>query len=132
MAMRALQNDRSFDESVETASEYRDAAAELTHGRFDYVIFGHTHQAKDVDLGGGARYLNSGTWADVLAFPDEIVRGEQSVALAKLREFVAAMQRGDFSQWTIFRPTYVRLDVDADDRVQAAELCHYAAQPVQA
>ena len=124
-AMRALKNDRSFDEKLETATEYLEAARDLARDKFKFVIFGHTHHPKDVDLGGGARYLNSGTWADVLRFPEEIIGGDEPAARAKVLEFAQCMKDGDFSRWTLFRPSYVRLDVAADDRVQTAELCHY-------
>jgi UDP-2,3-diacylglucosamine pyrophosphatase LpxH len=127
MAMRALKYDRSFDPKVETATEYRDAAEELVGDKFEYVIFGHTHQAKDVDLGGGRRYLNTGTWADVLRFPEDIFGGNAEGARGRLLEFAECMQRGDFSRWTLFRPTYVRLDVDANGHIANAELCDYHA-----
>ena len=66
-AVRGLQNDRSFARDEECFPEYLDAAKDLAGRGFDYVVFGHTHLARDVSLAGGARYLNSGTWADLIA-----------------------------------------------------------------
>lgn len=125
IAMRALKDDQSFDPKTEGAAEYRKAATELTSDNFKYVVFGHTHQPKDVDLGHGARYLNTGTWADVLRFPTEIFSGDETEWKPKLLEFAENMKKGDFSRWTLFRPTYVRLDVGVSGNVETAQLCDY-------
>lgn len=125
-ALRATQGDRSFDRSVETGTEYLTAARKLAQGPVKHVIFGHTHLPKRVALPSGGYYLNSGTWADVLRFPEEMVSGtDDAVAMSQLEGFVEAMKTGDFSSFTLFHPTYVRLDVDDDGAVVAAELCDY-------
>ena len=38
------------------------AAHQLAQRGFDHVVFGHTHHVGEVDLGGGKRYFNPGTW----------------------------------------------------------------------
>lgn len=38
------------------------AAKELTERGFDFVVFGHTHHAGQVDLGDGKHYFNTGSW----------------------------------------------------------------------
>jgi UDP-2,3-diacylglucosamine pyrophosphatase LpxH len=124
-ALRAVQSDRSFDRGVETAREYLDAARDLAKGGFRCVVFGHTHLAKKIDLGGGAWYLNSGTWADLIQFPVELLAGPEPEALARVRELVDDLQHGRLKRWTRFKPTYVRLDLGPDDRMIAAELCDY-------
>lgn len=123
LAMRALQKADGFDERRETASEYLNAARSLAKNEVRYVIFGHTHQPKRVDLGGGRWYLNSGTWADVLRFPSDILSLTEQDALPRLRQFVEQMQSGSFSDWALFRPTYIRLRVGDDNRVADAALC---------
>jgi UDP-2,3-diacylglucosamine pyrophosphatase LpxH len=120
-AMRGIQDEDTFDTAKESATEYLEAAHELADRGFRYVIFGHTHQAKQVDLGNGRFYLNSGTWADVLRFPVEILKS-RAEAPQQLQTFVDQMKAGDFSKWTIFNPTYVRLDLDDADKVVKAEL----------
>ena len=76
-AFRALQPDQSFSRDVETDAVYEDAANELIKGGFRYVIFGHTHLAKQIELKKpGCYYLNSGTWADLIQLPSEIITGE--------------------------------------------------------
>jgi UDP-2,3-diacylglucosamine pyrophosphatase LpxH len=124
-AMRGIQDTDTFDLSTESATEYLDAARELVGRGFRYVVFGHTHQAKHVSLGKGLCYLNSGTWADVLRFPNEILKSEAD-ALPALNAFVAKMKDGDFSEWILFRPTYVRLQIGDDGMVSKAELLTYS------
>jgi UDP-2,3-diacylglucosamine pyrophosphatase LpxH len=121
-AMQGLQNTAMFARETETAKEYLHAAQDLAdRGGFSYVVFGHTHLAKHVPLGNGRFYLNSGTWADVLRFPCEIL-ATPSTALAALNEFVAKIRDGDFRDWTLFCPTYVRLDIGGDGKVTNAKL----------
>jgi UDP-2,3-diacylglucosamine pyrophosphatase LpxH len=43
-------------------SVYHEAARMLLRRGFDVVVFGHTHQAEDILLEPGRRYLNSGNW----------------------------------------------------------------------
>ncbi len=124
-ALRAVQSDRSFDRTYETKKPYLEAARELaTHG-FRFIVFGHTHLAKRVDLGEGRAYLNSGTWADLLRVPQSIVTPGNPQAMAELRDFVADLAARRFGAWIEFQPTYVRLDVRGE-RVSHAELCEFA------
>ena len=67
-ALRTLQHDTSFDPAVEQPEWLRHAQA-LAEGGFRAVVFGHTHLAKQVPLAGGAVYLNTGTWADLMRLP---------------------------------------------------------------
>jgi UDP-2,3-diacylglucosamine pyrophosphatase LpxH len=124
-ALRATQDDASFDRTRESAAEYWKAAQKLAQGPVKHVVFGHTHLPKKVALPSGGWYLNAGTWADVLRFPDDLIQGDKTTALAKLDDFVEAMKVSDFSAYTLFRPTYVRLDIDASGVVVEADLCDY-------
>jgi len=125
-ALRALQDDQSFDDSVETDAVYLEAARALARdGSFRYVIFGHTHLAKNVALDDGAVYLNSGTWADLIRFPKDVIEGDKDAAIPKLREFVGRLQKGDLADSIYFRPTYVRIDVGDDGRVTEAGVHDY-------
>ena len=126
-AFQPLVKDATFDPAVETASEYLNAAKDLAQNGIKHVIFGHTHMAKRISLPSGGWYLNSGTWADVLQFPAEIMSGTREESLAKLQQFAQLMVSGDFSAWTTFRPTYVRLDVAENGTVANAELVKYTS-----
>jgi UDP-2,3-diacylglucosamine pyrophosphatase LpxH len=124
-ALRAVQDDKSFDRTTETASDYLDAARELARGGFRCVVFGHTHLPKRVVLEDDALYINTGTWADVMRFPMEILAGSNAEALPKLREFVRDLGAGKLSRWIGFGATYARLDLDASDRLMQAELLDF-------
>ncbi len=125
-ALRALRDDQSFARDKESDKDTWEAAQELAKNGIRHVVFGHTHMAKKVPLAGGGFYLNSGTWADVMEFPREIVTGTDAEAMPKVREFVEHIQKSDFTPWTLFRPTYVRLDIGPDGSAAAAELCDYS------
>jgi UDP-2,3-diacylglucosamine pyrophosphatase LpxH len=124
-ALRAVQDDKSFDRSVETKREYLDAAQELARGGFRCVVFGHTHLAKRMVLDDDALYINTGTWADVMGFPMEILAGSDEEALPKLREFVNDIGAGKLHRWIKFGATYARLDLDASNRLMNAELLDF-------
>ena len=71
--------ERAFDVGVESETYLRPAADAATRG-YEVIVYGHTHLAKRVPLAGRvtnsgtlvagtAVYLNSGTWADLMALP---------------------------------------------------------------
>jgi UDP-2,3-diacylglucosamine pyrophosphatase LpxH len=57
-----------------------EAATMIARRGFDAVVFGHTHRAEQVELPGGARYLNSGNWLRSSTFV-EIVDGRATLQL---------------------------------------------------
>jgi UDP-2,3-diacylglucosamine pyrophosphatase LpxH len=126
-AVRSLQHDKSFTRDVEPAGEYFDAARELTRGGFDYVLFGHTHLARDVAMDRGSRYLNSGTWADMIRFPTEVLNGPPEIALDGLRAFVADLRAGRLRSWISFVPTYIHMRLDEDGVVRDVTLKDYSS-----
>ena len=85
----------------------------------------HDDLAKNVALDDGAVYLNSGTWADLIRFPQDVIEGDKETAIPKLREFVDQLQKGELAEWINFRPTYVRLDVGDDGKVTEAGVHEY-------
>lgn len=123
-ALRAARDDRSFDRSFETETAYLEAAQEHARNGFRYVVLGHTHLAKRVDLGDEKVYFNTGTWADLIQFPEGILDRKNPKALSELRAFVADLAARRFDRWIRFSPTYVRLVVQGD-RVTEAELCDF-------
>lgn len=132
-AIRVLKDAQTFDRNQEPPTPYLAAARELAdQGGFRYVVFGHTHIARQISLGQDASgeerfYLNTGTWADLIELPRSLFDENEERALCALREFVATLR--DPSPWIAFHPTYVRLDLGQDGRVTAAELCDYFEEP---
>jgi hypothetical protein len=129
LALKTLPPDRSFELDHEDAPEYTDAANDLFKGGFRFVLFGHTHLAKKIELQPGYWYLNSGTWADLMRLPDGITAAsDDAAARKKLDPFVQDMGRGDLNRWIIFRPTYVQLDLDATNHVIDADVRNYESE----
>ena len=61
----------TWDVTREDDKYVRAATASAKRG-YRVVVYGHTHLVKRVALGDGATYLNAGTWADLMRFPDGI------------------------------------------------------------
>ncbi len=124
-ALRILQSDQSFRLDHESLTDYRDAAVRLCErNRLRCVVFGHTHLARAVDLGSGRKYLNSGTWANLLRVPPAVLAAGPA-GLAALAGWVDDLQANRLDTW--FRPTHVRLDLDMDGRVCEAHTLEVTA-----
>jgi|MudIll2142460700_1097286.scaffolds.fasta_scaffold37877_2 UDP-2,3-diacylglucosamine pyrophosphatase LpxH len=129
--LRALQDDKSFDRSIETGKNYQAAAEALAGKGFATIVFGHTHLAKDTKAG-DARYLNTGTWADVMRMPPEIVHGAPVAALEKLALFAQAIRDKRFDEYLLFRPTFAHIRLDAHGRTVASCVHDYEPGKIQA
>ena len=126
-ALRAFQRENSFDRSVETEKVYIDEAQDLAYGPVRHVVFGHTHRPKQVKLTGGGYYFNSGTWADILELPPEVLDSTRRYAsIGKLEEFIRDLSRNDFSRYVQFHPTYVRIEQDSAGNSVTQKLCDYS------
>lgn len=105
------------------SSPYYDAATTLAQ-HFRLIVFGHTHGAMHEPIGPSARYINTGTWANLMAFPPELLdasvkraRGE-----AALAAFLAALEAGHLDAYLRFEPHYAKIRVDDHERLCDAEL----------
>ncbi|MFO0573182.1 MAG: hypothetical protein U1A78_04220 [Polyangia bacterium] len=105
-------------------SRYLAAAKEMAQGRYRYVVMGHTHLCRSVPLPGGGRYLNSGTWADLMRMPAAVLT-EGDNGRAALRGLVEDLRAQRFASLLWQRPTYARLEL-VGDRVQAASIEEYS------
>lgn len=116
-ALRVLQSDRSFERGHETDAKYLKAAKAISaRGRFRYVLFGHTHLAREIPHEHGV-YLNTGTWADLMRVPQSVLSHDDGVAMAALRRFVKDITENRLGEYVTFMPTYARLDFDSNGRV---------------
>lgn len=104
-------------------SEYYDAAVELSE-HFQLIVFGHTHGAMSVPIGPTKRYINTGTWANLMSFPAELrdPRFEAVLADQVFAEFTAALRSGDYQQYVQFHPHYAKIEIDASEHLVSAEL----------
>jgi hypothetical protein len=128
--LRALQDDKSFEMSTETGEDYRAAAEALAGKGFKTIVFGHTHLAKDTKAG-DARYLNTGTWADMICVPPAIIHGEPMAAHEKLVLFAQAIGDKRFDDYLLFRPTFGHICLDACNRTVTARVHDYVPGVVQ-
>jgi UDP-2,3-diacylglucosamine pyrophosphatase LpxH len=94
VAFQALQGNRTFDLSHESANYIGAATAILNTGKFDLVIFGHTHLPKRIEVARDGNvagiYINTGTWADVIRLPDQVCEASVAGRNAR-REFLQDM-----------------------------------------
>lgn len=118
-ALRAVDQDRSFEDGFEASRRYLDAARDLSR-RYSIVVFGHTHHAKDIELSRGARYLNTGTWANLMRFPAALFDNDPAVATSALQSFFENLRKNRLSEYIEFRPTYARLSVATDGTTEGA------------
>jgi UDP-2,3-diacylglucosamine pyrophosphatase LpxH len=125
-ALRTLQHDTSFDPAVEQPEWLRHAQALADQG-FQAVVFGHTHLAKQVPLNGGAVYLNTGTWADLMKLPAGLFDADLGVARATLDRFVTDLREGRHDEHLAFDPRYAQIEVDEQGRCRSARLCRFDA-----
>lgn len=128
-ALSVVQRDLAFERTEEHDERYV-TAAQAYPREVEYVIMGHTHLAKEHrDISPGRAYLNSGTWADLIPFPD-VFGADPSEGEKRCSEFVATLDAASkkpelLDDWIAFRPTYVRLECIGDS-VQRASLETFA------
>jgi UDP-2,3-diacylglucosamine pyrophosphatase LpxH len=129
--LRVLRDDASFDRGVEAVKEYKDAAEALAGNGFRTIVFGHTHLAKDLALDGGGQYLNTGTWADLIRVPPDIVHGAPEAAAEALGRFAQAILDKRFDEYILFSPTFAHIQLDAEGRTVVASVKDYAPGAVR-
>jgi UDP-2,3-diacylglucosamine pyrophosphatase LpxH len=108
-----------FHLRVETGDGYAEAAQRLTENGFHTVIFGHTHHAKDITFPSGRRYLNTGTWANLMGFPPNLLSDDPAVAEKAWAAFAKDLRENRLEGYITFRPTAARLVFDEERCVEA-------------
>ncbi|HEX8136625.1 MAG TPA: metallophosphoesterase [Pyrinomonadaceae bacterium] len=111
-----LYNDRSF-EFDEVDGPYVSAAKRMTQaGVAKVVVMGHTHLAKNIDLGPGLKYVNTGTWADVIRVPMEYLENTGE-GLAGLEKWLESLVLNKIDSLRDSQPTYADVLVDENGNV---------------
>lgn len=124
---KALEKDRTFDDDGPDGP-YLEAARRLCRVQTDGVarpkiaVMGHTHLVRQVDLGDGRWYLNTGTWVDLIKVPKECL--QQTDAVCKeldqwLRQIVLDSDSLRFAD-----PAYADVCLD-----ESGNLCQPGSRP---
>jgi UDP-2,3-diacylglucosamine pyrophosphatase LpxH len=118
---RALQdwlaNDKTFDSS-EPDYTFKQVTKVVGTG-IDFVVTGHTHLHKAIDMGGGRYYFNTGTWIRLLRFTPEMLKDANSFdPVMKVLEDgrLTAIDGANFAgqQFVLDRTSTVRIQAGAD------------------
>lgn len=125
-ALQVLRKDSSFKRDEEPDnSNYLKAAKRLLEGNnFDVVVFGHTHLPKKIKLNNNGTYINTGTWADVMKFPLDIIYLDEYEYTQELEQFVDNIKSNNISSYINhdFKATYAEIDLAENGDVLKAEL----------
>ncbi len=116
-------------QALHTAYEqdsYLDAARASAQRGFQVVIYGHTHLAKRVDLG-GALYLNTGTWADLMTLPAHTLdlAADEPLVLSELAEFAEDLAHNQLDRYRRRLASFACVDLTADLRIASADIFRF-------
>lgn len=92
---------------------------------FRVVVFGHTHLPKRIDLGGGALYLNTGTWADVMRIPAAVYEGDEVAGAKALARFLDDVEKNNITEFRRQISTFARIDIDAEEQLKSADVLFF-------
>jgi len=98
--------------TTEEADTWLTPARASAGAGFEVIVYGHTHLAKQVPLPGGATYLNSGTWVDLMRVPAAILGDEDTAATAALEAFLDDLLHNRLQHWRKLVPTFARIDLE--------------------
>lgn len=103
----------TFDTGQES-KEYYNAAMDSARAGFKVIAYGHTHLAKKVALPtGGATYLNTGTWADLMCVPASILLPDSAEeAKRDLEIFVRDLENNRTGRWTGRLATFAEIEME--------------------
>jgi UDP-2,3-diacylglucosamine pyrophosphatase LpxH len=112
----ARQYQLTFDATREIDTYLKPAKASAERG-FEVIVYGHTHLAKNIEFrtsaGRTARYLNTGTWADLMRMPDAVFSENDEASSKALDAFVADLEQDDVRRWRCLIPTFAQIELDA-------------------
>ncbi|PHQ33151.1 metallophosphoesterase family protein [Rhodopirellula bahusiensis] len=118
LALKRVRDADSFDRKTESERYLAPSRKMTEYGGYDVVIFGHTHFPKDIELPHG-RYINAGTWADVLRLPSGISSDNAATANLSIEKFLNDMKSKNYTDYTIRNPSFVHAVVEPDGSVDA-------------
>jgi UDP-2,3-diacylglucosamine pyrophosphatase LpxH len=119
LVMRRLLLDDSWERWDGNTNQYGKAANRIldeSRGQIEVVIMGHTHLARHIGLEKRARYINTGTWADIIRVPPELLEVGTDAAL---EHFLEELRQGTNR---LFLPTYAEIRLERDGTIREARL----------
>jgi UDP-2,3-diacylglucosamine pyrophosphatase LpxH len=119
VAMKKLLLDDASARPDGDTEQYGAAARRLIEagaGEVELVVMGHTHLARHVGPPQRASYINSGTWADVVRVPAEVLRPDAGVAL---QDFLRELRRSGMRSCPA---TFADVRIEASGAVSSAAL----------
>jgi len=118
VALRAFRRDLTMPPNLERNSDLRDLLGRVES---EYVVLGHSHVKQEPD-GGIQKYFNSGTWADLVEFPVEVL--SDSSPVSALGDFVESLR--ELRNISCPR-SFIRLELDHAGLVTSATLGQHGA-----
>lgn len=122
-----LDEDKTFEERLPDGNCHAAAQKMVAAGVAKVVIMGHTHLARNVELSGG-RYLNSGTWADLIKLDKEAkdaLLADNDAARENLSKWLKNLVEDRLEGIRQHDPRYADVRLDDDGTVQSATLREY-------
>ena len=116
--MRRLVSEEVFRRDGPTGV-YGQAAQRMLGHDVEVVVMGHTHLARHIGPAERATYINTGTWADCIRVPEQVL-AEGPEALAALPDFLRRLLQDENVRSRC--PTYADIRVAPDGQVQQARL----------
>jgi UDP-2,3-diacylglucosamine pyrophosphatase LpxH len=110
-----------FDVNKELEDYLRPAKSAAARG-FKVILFGHTHAPKRIRLNTNSLYINTGTWADLLRLPEEVLSTDETKARETLATFVDGLVTSQLDLWREQFPTFARVELRDNGEVDLAEL----------
>jgi UDP-2,3-diacylglucosamine pyrophosphatase LpxH len=122
IAFQRLRDDDAFVLDREASEYFQAAEVMLKTGKFDLVIFGHTHLQKKVEIQReGLRsgfYMNTGTWADIMRLPDVLLHGGVG-ARPTMERFFADITDHNIWGYLFTSLGYAEVELESDQVVHA-------------
>jgi UDP-2,3-diacylglucosamine pyrophosphatase LpxH len=119
VALRQVRDATDFAIDTERSEYLAPAEKFIDEGGFEAVVFGHTHFPKELEVANG-KYLNAGTWADVLRLPSDVASGDDLLADNAIERFLKDMSEHNYEPYTVRHRSFVRAVVETDGAVDAA------------
>jgi len=110
-------NFTAFDTQMELPEYMRPLNAAVNRG-FRTISYGHTHLAKRMAITAGGTYLNTGTWAELMAVPRGILLNKKEEGMQELRAFLDDLAENKLDKWRKPLPTFAKLVLDGDEVIE--------------